>query len=108
MGAQIGHTNNVGKKPKGVAPKGCAGRPKGAQNKETREIKELYRIFSTENYQAAVDAFHAIKNPAAKVAAWTKISSLLVPRVRDEEEVSAEQKRDEFLRELFGYKKSEN
>jgi hypothetical protein len=92
---------------KGIKPEGCNGRPKGCQNKETREIKELFRVFATENYQAAVEAFNAIDNPAAKVAAYTKIAATLVPRPRDEEDIANDKKRDEFLRELFGYKNKE-
>lgn len=57
------------------------GRKKGTPNKGTKEVRELIQMFLAENYEEAMEAWHAIEDPAKKYHAYLKAMEFGVPKM---------------------------
>lgn len=62
------------------------GRPKGVQNKVTREVKEHIAKFVEGKLEEFIESFEAIKKPEIKARVYLEAAKLILPRPKDEEE----------------------
>lgn len=63
------------------------GRPKGVENKASRELKEQVRLMLTENFEQFVDDFKSL-SPKDRFFAYKGLLSYLLPKPNDKQEVS--------------------
>jgi hypothetical protein len=78
------------------------GRPKGVQNKVTREVKEHIAKFVEGKLEEFIESFEAIKKPEIKARVYLEAAKLILPRPKDEEEENeADRRAKELLDRLW-------
>jgi hypothetical protein len=78
------------------------GKPKGAQNKITLEVKDKINLFLEQNIDEATTAFTEIKTPEMKIKYFIELAKLVMPRPKEEDvEQDANRRRDELIDRLF-------
>jgi hypothetical protein len=74
----------------GRIPKGTslnpAGKPKGAKNKVTLEVKEKLAQFMETSFDEFVNSFNRIKRDDVKAKIYLEAAKLVLPRPKDEDE----------------------
>jgi len=74
MGQKKGQTGNLN------------GRPRGVQNKVTREVKEKLARFMELSFDDFVSSYNAIKKPEVKAKIYLEATKLVLPKPKDEDE----------------------
>lgn len=72
------------------------GRPKGVQNKVTKEVKEHIAKFVEGKFEEFMESFDAIKKPEIKARVYLEVVKLILPKPKskDEEEESNRRARE--------------
>jgi hypothetical protein len=63
-----------------------AGKPKGAKNKVTLEVKEKLAQFMETSFDEFVSSFNRIKRDDVKAKIYLEAAKLVLPRPKDEDE----------------------
>lgn len=69
------------------------GRPKGVQNKVTREVKEMIESFLSNNRHEFEDNFKKITDPEKVCKIYLEAAKIIMPRPKDEGERDDEERR---------------
>jgi hypothetical protein len=82
------------------------GRPTGTPNKVTSNLREFVKRLIDDNAET-ISADLAAMDAKDRMQVFIKLIEYIIPKKREiEDNNEEERKRDEFLRELFGYKKT--
>lgn len=73
------------------------GRPKGVQNKVTREVKEMIESFLSDNRHEFEANFKEIKDPTMVCKIYLEAAKIIMPRPKDEGEQDEEARRHKEL-----------
>ncbi|HXB12780.1 MAG TPA: DUF5681 domain-containing protein [Bacteroidia bacterium] len=77
-----------------------AGRPKGALNKKTKELRQMISDFLLENFEEVQKAFKELP-PKEKAKLYCDLLSFALPRLRPCDDLLLERLSDEELNELL-------
>jgi len=77
-----------------------AGRPKGALNKTTRELRQMISDFLMENFEEIKETFKEMP-PKEKVKLYCDLLKFALPRLRPSDDLLLERLSDDELNELF-------
>lgn len=81
------------------------GRPKGAKNKISSDIKDKLTLFLEDNFDKFETSFKMMPPGERKARLYLEAGKLIIPRPKDpEEEAETNRRHDELLSRLFPQK----